>query len=43
MGSVDYLDYKLWKLALMGLAVFVWGIICGLNGRNLLWEPLDKE
>jgi hypothetical protein len=39
---MDYLDYLWVKAGLLVLAAFVWGIFCGLNGRNLRWEPLDR-
>ena len=42
-GGMDYLDFALIKLGLFGLAAFVWGIFCGLNGRNLRWEPLEGQ
>ncbi len=34
-GMSDYLTYKLIGLAVVGVAYFVWGLYCGLNGRDL--------
>lgn len=38
---MDYLEFALWKLGLFGLAAFVWGVFCGLNGLSLRGEPLE--
>ena len=35
---MEYLDYMLWKLAGMALLAFVWGVFCGITGRNLRGE-----
>lgn len=43
----DYETYLLWKAGAVLVAAFVWGLFCGLtgrqlNGRPLSGEPLDK-
>ena len=40
---MDYLDFALLKLGLMGLAAFVWGVFCGLNGLNLRGERPEAK
>lgn len=38
-ASVDYLEFKLWKLGAFLALCFVWGIFCGWNGLQLNGRP----
>jgi hypothetical protein len=40
---MDYLEFKLWKLGLLGLAAFCWGIFCGFNGLPLSGVRREAE
>ena len=40
---MDLTDYMLWKLAVLTVLAFVWGMFCGLTGRSLSGEKLDRE
>lgn len=40
---MDYLEFKLWKLGLMALVAFAWGVYCGATGRSLSGERHDNH
>ena len=39
IAGMEFTDYMLWKAGAMVLAAFVWGVYCGLTGRELSGEP----
>jgi hypothetical protein len=33
--TVDYVDFLFWKLIVICVLAFVWGVYCGATGRSL--------
>lgn len=40
---MTFTAYQIGKLLLFGLAALVWGIYCGLKGRDLSGRPVRRD
>lgn len=40
---MTFTAYQLGKLVLFGLGALIWGIYCGLNGRDLSGRPARRD